>query len=394
MSRLAIRLAMVSIILGIVILEVATSIIYGFEREIQHKIISFVGDIEISAYYSEMEDSVARLSMNHFADGYLEKKFPEVSSVEPFIKREGVLKSATSLEGVVMKGIAPPWNASFFEQCLQSGRLPVFPKAGEGYGNEILISQKIANLLEVKAGDKLKIYFLQNGKVRMRPLTVAGIYATGLTEYDQVTVLCDMKLLQRIMNWNPDEVQGFNLRVKNRTKEKVASLNEKIDKAIPYDLIAETAEERCMEWFQWLELQHQHLVFILIALTIVAVINMSTTVIILITERTGTIGLLKTLGTPDGTIRKIFLWNAFYIILLGVVAGNALGLGLLFIQDQTHLAKMNADSYFVDTVPVAWVWLPFLQVNLIFMAVCLVCMLLPTALVTRIKPAQALKVEG
>lgn len=389
LSRLAIRLAIVSIILGVAILEISVSIIFGFEREIQNKIISFVGDIEISAYYSAAEDSVASIPAKAFTGGTLEKRFPELASVEPFIKREGVLKSAATLEGVQMLGVANPWNVAFFKSCLKSGRLPNFP--AEGYGKEILLSQKTADLLEIGAGDKVKIYFLQEGRVRMRPLTVSGIYATGLAEYDAVTVLCDLRLLQRILNWDADQVQGFTLRVKNRTKEKVKLLNEKVDKGIAYNLSAETAEERCLEWFQWLELQHQHLDFILIALTIVAVINMSTTVIIIITERTGTIGLLKTLGASNLKIRNIFLWNAFYIIAIGIACGNLLGLGLLFIQDQTAIFKMDADNYFVETVPVDWQWLSFLQVNLLFGGICIVCMILPTLLVMRIRPAQAVK---
>jgi len=389
LSRLAIRLAIISIILGVAILEISVSIIYGFEREIQHKIISFVGDIQISAYYSEAEDSVASIPAKDFTGGKLARRFPELMSVEPFIKREGVLKSATTLEGVQMVGVGQPWNESFFKSCLKSGKLPQFP--AEGYGKEILISQKTADLLEVGAGDKVKIYFLQEGRVRMRPLSISGIYVTGLAEYDAVTVFCDIRLLQRILNWDSDQVQGFTLRVKDRSKEKVFLLNEKIDKGIAYNLSAETAEERCLEWFQWLELQHQHLDFILIALTIVAVINMSTTVIIIITERTGTIGLLKTLGATNLKIRNIFLWNAFYIITIGVVAGNLLGLGLLYLQDETQFFKMDADNYFVETVPVAWEWTSFLQVNLLFGGICVACMTLPTLLVLRIRPAQAVK---
>lgn len=409
LSKLAFRLAAASVALGIAIIIISTSVIFAFERAIQSKIIGFAGDIEISIYGEASGDTVSHILTDQYLNTKFKKENPEVISIEPFIKREGVLKSPETIEGVQMFGVDPDrWNKNFFKRFLKSGNLPNFKdnsnsitQTPEGsspafnYSKEILLSKKIASILNVKVDEKVKVYFLEGGVVRMRSLHIKGIYETGLTELDQTTVICDIRLLQRILDWQHNEVQGVNLRLKNGyTISDIENINKRLDKNLDPNQTSDTAHDRFLELFEWLHLQHQHLMFILIALTVIAILNMSTAVIIVISERTQTIGLLKAIGASNRMVNAIFHWNAFFILLFGIGIGNGLGLGLLFLQDQTNFIKLDPESYFVSAVPVAWVWDEFLLTNIGVIVVCLIALWLPTLFATGIRPVHALKFEN
>jgi lipoprotein-releasing system permease protein len=222
---------------------------------------------------------------------------------------------------------------------------------------------------------------------------VAGLYETGLMELDRNIVLCDIRLLQQLLDWSHREVDGYELYLQTSDTTQLRQAQTAVNRIVPYDWQAYTSRQLHSQIFDWIGLQHQNVWFILVLLLIVAIVNMSTAILILITERTRSIGLLKALGATDGQVRQSFLWQALFLIGIGVLAGNALGLGLLALQDNMQLITMDPGSYFVRTVPVGWPWMRFLSVNLVIILLSTLAMLVPSAMVLRISPVRALRFD-
>jgi lipoprotein-releasing system permease protein len=297
------------------------------------------------------------------------------------------------MEGVVLKGFWEDSDLVFFARHLREGRLPQLPDRGNP--KEILISSLLARRLSLNVGSKARLYFLQNQQnVRARPVVITGIYETGMAEIDRDIIVGDLRIVQRIRNWEPDMVQGYDVHLNQELPPPaLAVLTQELNTLLPAHWKARTIRELFPELFEWLNLQHKNVLFILILMTLAAVVNMSTAVLILILERTRMIGLLRALGATRKQINRIFLWNAFYLITLGAALGNALALGLLAIQDATGFVQMDPESYFLNVVPVAWVWDQFLFINIGVILVCTTAMTLPVLLVSRIPITRALKYE-
>jgi lipoprotein-releasing system permease protein len=393
-SRAAVALAVLSISLGVAVMEIATSTVTGFEREITRKQTGFAGDIRITTLLTDEADTLT-LRHSPVATRNLLRQ-PAMQSLDrlaPFAFGAALLKGKEGMEGVILKGFWEGRDLAFFARHLREGRLPQLPDTGNR--KEILISSYLARRLQLKVASKARLYFLQNQQnVRARPVLIAGIYESGMAEIDRDIVVGDLRIVQRIRNWEPDMVQGYDVHLKqDLPPTEVAQLTDELNALLPAHWKARTIRELFPELFEWLSLQHKNVLFILILMTLAAVVNMSTAVLILILERTRTIGLLRALGATRQQIRRIFLWNAFYLITLGVALGNALALGLLALQDATGLVQMDPESYFLNVVPVAWVWDQFLFINLGVITVCTTAMTLPVLLVSRIRITRALKFE-
>lgn len=386
-SGLLVLLGIISIALGVAVMEISTAILFGFKSEIQNKIVGFGSHISVSDRSGDYEASFFKVDTESDFIPKIRNRM-DVSSVAPYIYLAGMIQNTGNLEGVVMKGVEKNYDWTFFREHLKSGRLPVFSDTTES--KEILISKKLARLLQLKEGDK-PLYFYLEDKPRVRKLSISGTYETGLEEFDASTVICDMRLLQRLLQFSENEAMGFEVNLKDLKTLNVTA--EEIDELLPIDLSAIPITEKYPEIFDWLEVQHQN-VWAIIGLMIgIAVINIITVILITILEQTRTIGLLKALGMRNGNVMGIFLNQAFLFILAGVIAGNLTGLGLVALQDLTGIIQVNQENYFVKVVPVEFVWDRFLIINAGVISVCMVFTLLPALVISRITPLKAIRFE-
>lgn len=388
-SRLVVILGILSIALGVAVMEVAISIVFGFQTTIENKVIGFGSHVQIGNLLEDLDSEKTPLPLeNEFLP--LVRGMGEVASVTPFTTQPALLKKEAQ-EGVLMHGVDKTYDWRFFAEGLKEGRLPDY--SGERYSKEVLISTSLARLIDAKIGDKVFAFFFQQGetKVRTRDLKVVGIYETGLEEFDRVQVFCDLRVVQRILRWEPNEVQGFEVRIHNPDLMEAAAA--RIDEMLPYQYEARSASRIYPEIFEWVELQHQNVWFILGIMILIAVINMCAVILIVILERTRTIGLLKTMGLSNLRVESIFVANAFFLILLGIALGNLLGMGLIASQDLFGWLSVDQANYFVKTVPVQWAWDWFLWVNIGVVLVCTLFMYLPALVIARVSPIKALRFD-
>jgi lipoprotein-releasing system permease protein len=252
-----------------------------------------------------------------------------------------------------------------------------------------MISKIQARQLALKIDEKARAYFFED-PLRMRRVKIVGIYETGMEEFDNNLVICDLRMLQKIRRWKSGEVTGFEINLRSLEKLDVTadSINQM---SINYAVYPIT--RLYPEIFEWLNLQHQNVDFIVLLMIIVAVINMTSVILILIIERTRDIGILKALGLKNFKVQLMFMWNAFFLILVGVIIGNILGLGLLYLQSEFGLIEVNQENYFIKTVPVAWVWGKFLNVNLLVISICTLFTLIPALVTARITPIRAIRFQ-
>ncbi|MEO0898614.1 MAG: FtsX-like permease family protein [Bacteroidota bacterium] len=406
-SALIVRLAVITIALAVATMEISLSFVQGFETEIQKKVIGFGSHIQIGNFLREYDTEVKPLDLTEPSLDSL-RKTDYISSISAFVLKEALVKSEEGSEGVQLKGVNRDYDWDYFRSVLTDGDIPDY--SSDKLSRKILLSKSQAKKLRLKVGDKAWIFFLTD-PIRRRKVEVSGIYETGMEEFDNLLVICDMKMLQKIWKWSEDEVSGFevNLKLDNlqedcewtqksefpfyeyscRNPIEVAADN--VNYIIPFGWGSTPITAIFPEIFDWLNFQHQNVWVILILMVVVAVTNMTTVVLILIIERTKSIGILKALGLANRRVRRTFIWNAFFLIGLGVVIGNMLGLGLLASQDYFGWLQVRQEDYFIKVVPVAWVWLRFLLVNIATIIVCTIFMYIPTVIIGRITPVKAIR---
>ena len=398
-SGLTVRLGIISILLGVAVMEVTVSIVYGFQGAIHSKVIGFGGHVRVGNLLEELESKVTPLPrVNDFIPEIAAME--EVDNIAPYVMKPAILKATEPQEGVLLKGLDTTYNWQFFEAALQSGALPDFAQ-GKRFSKDLFISQKIADVLDVEVGDKVVAYFflfnndaVDNGKVKVRSFEVCGIFKTDLGEFDQQYAMCDLRALQGIWGWSEDQVAGFEVRLADiGDVDEIEPIARDMQEYLPYQYEATPITNEYPELFEWVELQHQNVWFILGLMVIVAVINMISVLLILILERTRTIGLLKALGMANGRLWNLFVTNGSFLVLIGMALGNVLGLGLIASQHYWGWLTVDQDSYFVEVVPVEWVWDWFFLINLGVLVVCSIAMYLPALLVLRISPVRALRFD-
>lgn len=385
-SGLVVKLAIASVAVSIAVMEISLSVVQGFEWKIQDKVVGFGSHIKIGNYFSLDEERLPIAADSTFL--YDVNALKSVKFIGPYINHEALLDSKTGREGVVLKGVDSLYDWSFFESALVKGKVPAFGR-GDQYTREILVSAAQARLLNFDIGDKATLYFLDE-PIRRRSARVVGIYQTGMEEFDNNIAIVDIRMLQGIRKWSPEQVEGYEVNLHSLSALQVTA--DSIDMmSINYSV--DTIDRLFPEIFEWLRLQHSNVYIILGLMVLVALINMISVVLILIIERTRMIGVLKALGLTNLRLMGLFSYNAFFIILTGMLIGNILGLGLLFLQDEFELLSLPQESYFVKTVPVAWVWMRFVLVNIGVVVVCTLFTILPTFWATRVKPIQAIRFD-
>ena len=385
-SRFIVRLAIIAIALSLAVMIITTAIVTGFKKEISEKMFGFWGHIHIN--HLEANRSYQEVPVNKQQNFYPSiDTLKEIRHIQVFAKKAGIIKTDTEMEGIVLKGIGSDFDWRFFERYLVAGS--AFSLSDTSISKYILISQATASRLNFKVGDDVVVYFSQK-PTRVRKFEVGGVYKTGLEEFDRMFALVDIGHIQKLNNWARNQVGGFEIFIHD-----VNQLDEIGDfiyySVLDPSLYAQTIKEMQPAIFDWLGLQDINTQFILRLMVLVAAINMITALLILILERTNMIGILKALGAKSWSIRKIFLYNAAYIIGIGLFWGNVLGIGLCLIQQYFHLIKLPEASYYISVAPINLDMFFILGLNVGTLIICLLLLLLPSYLVTRINPIKAIR---
>jgi len=382
-----VNIAILSIILGLSVMMISVSIVTGFQNEISNKVVGFGSHIQISHFDSNNTTESTPISIHQ--DFYPNMHIPEVKHIQVFATKAGIVNTNNQIEGIVLKGIDENYDLSFFSDKLIHGTLPDYSTTKTS--NDILISKYIANLLNININDKVNMFFIIGNHQRGRKLTVCGIYETGLESFDKKIAFSDIRHIQKLNNWDKDQVGGFEVILNDFNK--LSSAGQKVYEAIPYNLNAQTIKQLHPEIFDWIALQDMNVIVILFLMIIVASVAIISTLLILILERTNMIGILKALGMQNMSIRKIFLYNASYIILKGMFWGNILALSLLYAQKYFKILKLNQESYYVSTVPVNIQFTDFFILNIATLIVCFSMMIIPSYIITKISPIKAIRMD-
>ncbi len=385
-SKLIVRIAILGIMLGLAVMILAVAIVKGFKSEIREKVRGFSGDIQIAKLdlntsYENTPFSISASELKQIS------KRSGISFIQPFATKPGIINAGNEAEGVVLKGVDKSYNWEYFKKILVAGHVIDFSDPVKSR-SQILISKYTADRLNLKVGDDFLMYFIENS-LRKRKFEIAGIYDLGVEEVDKIFVIGDLELIRSLNKWQPSQVGGYELGVDDFSQLDI--IEEKVYEDLGMELKSYTVKEYYPAIFEWLSLLDVNTQVILILMMAVAVINMISALLIMILERTSMIGILKALGSSNWNIRKIFLYNATYLIGIGLLSGNALGIGLGLFQHYTHFFALDQTSYYMSFVPVQLDVQDIILLNAGTLIISLMVLLIPSLLVTRISPLKAIR---
>jgi lipoprotein-releasing system permease protein len=382
------KIAIIIIGAGLATSIVAFLILIGFQARVKHKISTFSADLVVTKYTLNNATEEQPFSIDIDLYNHPEH-FPLVDHVQEFSHKVGLIKTGDEVLGVVFKGVGKSFDLGRFQENMVEGRFVNF--SDSSWTREIVLSEIIANKLNAKVGDDIIIHFFQRPP-RFRRLKIVGLYETNLADYfDDKVVIGDIRMVQGLNNWSESTAGGLQVYVKDQSKidEAVQSVNERTD----YELMVEKISEKYSAIFDWLGLLSRQNIILLAIIVAVVCVNMISVILILVMERTRMIGVLKALGATNALIRRIFVYNGISLVLKGLFLGNALGLGLCYLQFQFKIIKLNAHDYYMSYVPVAWVWPVVIFLNVLVFVVVTFILLLPTAVVSRIQPIKTIRFD-
>ncbi|MGQ9619791.1 MAG: ABC transporter permease [Bacteroidales bacterium] len=387
-------IATAGIATGLAVMILAVAILTGFKQQITDKVAGFGSHIQILNFDSNISYETAPVSSQlEFIPKI--KNMPGIRHVQVFATKAGIIKTDEDIQGVVLKGIDSDFDWSYFSSCIVEGS--VFNVSDTATTNNVVISKKIASLLRLKTGDSFAMHFIQDPP-RMRKFTISGIYETSLEEFDKIYVFCDIHHIRRLNGWKEDEVSGFEIFIDDFSQ--IDLMTQAVRDVIGYRLSENEPKVkvtnikiRYPQIFDWLNFQDTNVIVIIVLMLVVAGFNMISGLIILILEKTNMIGILKALGSEDKTIRKVFLYQAVYLIAKGLFWGNITGISLALIQLHTGLIALDPSSYYIKTVPVNLDVLPIVLLNAGTMAIIILVLLIPAQLVSRITPVKAIRFD-
>lgn len=376
-----------AIALGIMLMSISLSIVNGFQAEIQKKVSGMNAHINITDYKSRNFLEQSPISRNRQFIQQV-RKIDGVKQIQVYVNKGLILKTKENNYGVLAKGVDAAFDWSFFRDHLTEGKVPEITP--DSIASQTLISSQIADKLEIEVGDNVYLFFAQQPP-RFRKVEVAGIYHTGLGELDERLIIVDMRHIQKVNGWEDNLVGGFEVILDPDAN--IQRVDEEVYALIDNDLISTSIYESRPDIFNWLELQDVNVIIIISLLLAVCGIDIISALLILILERTNMIGILKSLGASNVSVRKIFIYNAIYLVLQGILWGNILGLGLSLMQKEFKLLKLPQEAYFIDTVPIMIDWGELLLLNIGTVVSCLILLLLPSNLIARISPAKAIRFQ-
>ena len=393
-SRPAVRIATIGIALGLAVMIISVAVVIGFKNEIRNKTIGFGGHIQITNF-----DNNNTYAMNPIkADNALIKKIASldgVRHVEKFATKPGIIKTDTEFQGIVIKGVDANFDWNFFKSNMVEGR--IIDVSHSTASKEVVLSKYMANLLGLKLGDSFFTYFIQD-QVRARKFKIVGIYSTNFIEYDKLFLIADMRQVQSLNDWDKDSFSGLEVLISDFDRiDEVgdavydATANKFNKEGAAYS--TQTIKQINPQIFSWLDLLDMNVWVILFLMLAVSGFNMISGLLILILERTNMIGILKSIGATNWSVRKIFLYHSFFLIGKGMLWGNFIGLSLCAIQYFTGIVPLDPEAYYVATVPIYFNWLYIVLLNVGTLIASLLMMIGPSYLITKINPAKIIRYE-
>ncbi len=387
-SRFIIRLSIAATALSVAVMIIAAAFATGFQNTISKKIFSFWGHIRVQ-HFELGKSAVAEETAIFKSDTveYILKVNPNITHINAFATKSAVLENNKNLEGVLIKGIEQLYDSVQMKSFLVQGRWLNFTDSF--YSKEMMLSSTIANEIQAKLNDEIKAVFINSsdGSTTYRKLKVVGIYKTGIEENDKLFAITDIRLIQRINNWNDNQIGGYEVFVNDYKKMQIIA--DQIRLPIIWD--AKSIKEVYPSIFDWLNVQGTNRDIVFIIMAIVAIINLITCLLILVLERVRMVGILKSLGADNISIQKIFLYYAAIISLVGVGIGTIAGVGLCLLQQYTHWFKLDEQNYYVAYVPVEIIWWQVAIICIATFALCFLALILPTILIKRVEPVKAIR---
>lgn len=394
-GRPAMRIATAGVAIGLAVMLVSVSVVFGFKHTIRDKVVGFGSHITVANFMSLHGRDTRPICIDDSMMAVL-RSIDGVKHVQRYAVKQGILKTDSDFLGVAFKGIAEEYDTTFIHDNLVNGSIPMF---SDSIGhNKILVSKIMADRLRLKTGDKVFAYFIDNNGVRARRFTVSGVYQTNLSKFDEAICFTDLYTTVRLNGWETGQTGGAELTVNNFDdinaveENLVKKVNRTIDR-YGETYSSETVQDSNPQIFTWLDLLDLNVWIILALMLCVAGFTMISGLLIIILERTAMIGVLKALGTRNDTVRKTFLWFAVFIIGKGMLIGNIVGLGLIALQKLTGVVKLDAATYYVDTVPVELNVPAILLLNAATLIVSVFVLIAPSYLASKVRPAKSMRYE-
>ena len=386
-----IKIAIAAIAIGMVMMIVSVATGIGLQQKILEKVSAFNGHIIISNFdNNQSEATLTPINKN-------QKFYPTfnsvagISHIQAIATKAGIIRTEKAFEGIIFKGVGTDYQWDNLKEYLIAGQLP---KVSSQLNNEVVISQFLADRLQLKVGDLFNTFFIkenQNQLPNIRRFKITGIFNSGFQEFDATYIIGDIRHIQRINKWTPNEIGAFEIFVQDFND--IQKVGEEVYRQTPSNLDSKTIIEKYSYIFDWLQLFDFNIVVILGVMILVATINMVVALLVLILERTQMIGILKALGANNWSVRKIFLYNAFYLILRGLLWGNCIGIGVLLVQKYFGVIQLNPENYYVNQAPVYFNLGYILALNLLTVGVCFLVLLIPSYIITKISPIKAIRYE-
>lgn len=386
-----IKIAISAIAIGIIMMLVSVATGIGLQQKIREKVSAFNGQIIISNYDNNNSE-VTLIPISKKQDFYPNfKSVPEVSHIQAIANKAGIIRTENAFEGIIFKGVGADYDWNNIKEYLVEGKLPNFSKS---LNEEVIISRFLADRLNLKIGDSFNTFFIKEEQGKMpnsRRFKIMGIFNSGFQNFDATYIIGDIRHIQRINKWNADQIGAFEVFVKDFNN--IKATGEQIYDQTSSNLDSKTIIEKYSYIFDWLQLFDFNIIVILAVMILVATINMVVALLVLILERTQMIGILKALGANNWSVRKIFLYNAFYLIIRGLFWGNLIGISILLIQQYFGVVQLNPENYYVNQAPVYINWGYVFFLNLMTITVCFLVLLIPSYIITKISPVKAIRFD-
>jgi len=386
-----IKIAIAAIAIGMIMMIISVATGIGLQQKIREKIAAFNGHIIISNYDNNLSE-VTLTPISKKQDFY--PSFTSVTGInhiQAVATKAGIIRTETAFEGIILKGVGKDYKWNNIKEYLVSGRLPDLSKS---LNPEVVISQFLANRLNLKVGDVFNTFFIkeeQNKLPNIRRFKITGIFNSGFQEFDATYVIGDIRHLQRINKWTANQVGAFEVFINDF--DDIKNTGEQVYAQTSSTLDTKTIIEKYDYIFEWLKLFDFNIIVILVVMILVATINMVVALLVLILERTQMIGILKALGANNWSVRKIFLYNALYLIARGLFWGNLIGILLLLMQQHFGIIKLNPENYYVNQAPVYFNWGYIMLLNALTILICFTVLLIPSYIITKISPVKAIRYD-
>lgn len=389
LSSTVMRLAVASVALAITVMLISLAVVVGFKNQIRDKVVGFVAPIHIQA----LDRNESYEETPFVVEERLQKALDGTEGITRYqlvANKAGIIKTEEAIQGVVMKGVGEDYDWRYFNECLKDGAVPQYVDGERS--NDVLVSKNMADKMLLKVGDPVRVWFIdEDMQARGRKFNVVGIFETGLSEFDERYVFCDLNQIRKLNKWEDDETGMVEVWLDD--VDHMQAVNSLLYFHIPPTLASYTARESNPQIFDWLDLLDTNVWLILVLMFLVAGITVISMLLIIIIEKTSTIGLLKAMGASDHFVRKVFLYRSIRILLIGMIIGNVVGLGFCLLQYYTGLIHLNPETYYLSAVPVELHLSTVVILNVCTFALWMLMLLIPTSVINRIRPSRSIRFE-